>query len=57
MKALVGVMLFSLGTFWTGEGLGVVWWTGDATLFAIAGFYAVLAALTVRLVRARQAPA
>ncbi|MDQ2993223.1 MAG: hypothetical protein M3R30_10455, partial [Candidatus Eremiobacteraeota bacterium] len=25
MKAIVGLMLLSLGTFWTGEGLGLVW--------------------------------
>jgi uncharacterized membrane protein len=57
MKALVGVMLFSLGTFWTGEGLGVVWWAGDATLFAIAGINAALAALIVLLLRLRAASA
>jgi uncharacterized membrane protein len=32
LKSIVGVMLLSLGTFWTGEGIGVQWWFGDATL-------------------------
>jgi uncharacterized membrane protein len=57
LKALVGVMLFALGTFWTGEGLGVEWWLGDATLFAIAGAYAAGAALLVALLRLRRATA
>ena len=49
MKALVGVMLLSLGTFWTGEALGVEWWTGNAaTLFAIAGAYAAVAGASLR---------
>lgn len=47
LKALVGVMLFALGTFWTGEALGIKWWAGDATLFAIAGAYAAAGAIAV----------
>jgi len=53
MKAVVGVMLFSLGTFWTGEGIGIAWWLGDATLFAIAALYVVLAAAIVAALRLR----
>lgn len=55
MKALVGVMLFALGTFWTGEGLGIVWWFGDATLFAIAAACAVVAAAATGALRAKAA--
>ena len=55
LKALVGVMLFSLGTFWLGEGLGVRWWAGDATLFILAGTYAFAAALAVAVLRATKA--
>lgn len=55
MKALVGVMLVSLGTFWTGEALGLAWWCGDAALFLIAVAYALVAALTVLALR-RLAP-
>ncbi len=51
LKALVGVMLFALGTFWTGDALGIAWWAGDATLFAIAGAYALAAAATVAALR------
>jgi len=40
IKAIVGLMLLSLGTLWTGEGLGIVWWFGDATLFSLILLYA-----------------
>jgi len=40
IKAIVGLMLLSLGTFWTGEGLGIAWWFGDATLFSLVVLYA-----------------
>lgn len=51
MKALVGVMLLALGTFWLGEALGVAWWAGDATLFAIAAGFAIVAAAAVFALR------
>lgn len=51
MKALVGLMLLSLGTFWTGEGLGITWWLGDVTLFAITAAYAVVALALTRMLR------
>jgi uncharacterized membrane protein len=51
MKALVGVMLVSIGTFWTGEALGFAWWGGDATLFAIAAAYAAVAAAATLVLR------
>ena len=56
MKALVGLMLLSLGTFWMGEGLGMQWWFGDATLFAITLLYAVVA-LTMTTVLRERVPA
>ena len=56
MKALVGVMLLALGTFWTGEALGVAWWAGDATLFLLGGAYALTAWAAV-LFRRRRVPA
>lgn len=43
MGFIVGVMLLSFGTFWSGEGLGVVWWAGEATLAWIIGLYAIWA--------------
>jgi Ca2+/H+ antiporter, TMEM165/GDT1 family len=51
MKALVGIMLVSLGTFWTGEALGVEWWAGNAALFALAGAYAAAAAIVTLVLR------
>ncbi|HEY1653753.1 MAG TPA: hypothetical protein VGF86_01415 [Candidatus Tumulicola sp.] len=57
LKALVGVMLFALGTFWTGEALGIAWPAGDATLFAIAAAYALAAAAIVAAMRLVDAPA
>jgi uncharacterized membrane protein len=43
LKSVVGVMLLSLGTLWTGDGAHLRWWLGDATLFAFIGGYLVLA--------------
>ncbi len=45
IKAIVGMMLLSLGTLWAGEGLGLTWWAGDATLFWLIALYAAVAAL------------
>lgn len=55
LKALVGVMLLALGTFWSGEALGIAWWSGDATLFMLAGAYALTALGAVALQRRRAA--
>jgi Ca2+/H+ antiporter, TMEM165/GDT1 family len=43
LKAVVGVMLVSYGTFWTGEGIGVHWPGSDATLLVLAAAYGVVA--------------
>lgn len=51
MKALVGLMLLSLGTFWTGEGLGITWWFGDVTLFVITAAYAAVSLALTRMLR------
>jgi uncharacterized membrane protein len=45
IKTVVGVMLLSLGTLWTGEGLGLQWWAGDATLFWFVAIYLAGAAV------------
>jgi Ca2+/H+ antiporter, TMEM165/GDT1 family len=55
LKAVVGVMLLSLGTFWTGEGLHIVWPLGDATLFAFVAGYVVLSAALIGIRRASPA--
>jgi Ca2+/H+ antiporter, TMEM165/GDT1 family len=52
LKAIVSVMLLSLGTFWAGEGLGMHWPWGDATILAlIAGITLAGAALIGGIVR------
>jgi uncharacterized membrane protein len=53
MKAIVGVMLVSLGTYWAGEGLHIRWWFGDAMILVLVAAYALIAAsFTVALRRA-----
>jgi uncharacterized membrane protein len=42
MKTVVGVMLVSFGTFWTGEGLGVRWPGSDLAILVLVGAYAVV---------------
>jgi uncharacterized membrane protein len=55
LKFVVGVMLVAFGTFWLGEGLGLAWPLGDATLLLLAATYAVVALVLSRLL-ARHAP-
>lgn len=57
MKAAVGTMLLTLGTFWTGEGLGVTWWSGDATLLQILAIYVAVAYVLTMSLRSRRAHA
>jgi uncharacterized membrane protein len=42
MKTVVGVMLVSFGTFWTGEGLGVRWPGSDLAILVLVGAYALV---------------
>ncbi len=51
MGFVVGVMLCSFGTFWSGEGLGLTWWSGDSALVWIVGAYAIAAFLLIPLLR------
>ena len=54
----VGIMLLTFGTFWSGEGLGVGWWSGDATLLWIGGGYLLVSGALIAAFRSRQvAPA
>ena len=43
MKMVVGVMLLSYGTFWSGEGLGIRWPGADAMLFGFVALYGAFA--------------
>ncbi len=52
LKGVVGVMLLSLGTFWTGEGAHIVWPLEDGTLFALIAGYAVLSLALIGVQRA-----
>jgi uncharacterized membrane protein len=52
MGFVVGVMLLTFGTYWSGEGLGILWWAGDATLAWIAATYAGTALLLIAAQRA-----
>lgn len=47
MGFIVGIMLLSFGTFWSGEGIGLRWWEGEATLLWIVGFYLACALLLI----------
>lgn len=47
MGFIVGIMLLSFGTFWSGEGFGLHWWQGEGTLLWIVGFYLACALLLV----------
>lgn len=51
MKYVVGIMLTSFGTFFTGEGLGVTWPGDDAAILALIVVYATASLLLVQLLR------
>ena len=51
MKFVVGIMLVSFGTFWTGEGLGAHWPGDDIALPVLVALYGLAAWLSVALVR------
>jgi uncharacterized membrane protein len=55
MKFVVGIMLVSFGTYWSGEGLGILWRLGDATLFVIVAVYVAASLALVALLRRRSA--
>ncbi|WP_063619632.1 hypothetical protein [Paraburkholderia mimosarum] len=39
LKYAVGILLCAFGTFWTGEGLGLDWPSGDVAILGFAGGY------------------
>lgn len=55
MKFVVGIMLTSFGTLWTGEGLGVQWWHDDFFIpVLIVGYVAASVVLIYMLKSSRQ---
>jgi uncharacterized membrane protein len=51
MGFIVGIMLLSFGTFWSGEGLGLQWWAGEATLAWIVAIYTLASFALIALWR------
>jgi uncharacterized membrane protein len=45
LKMLVGILLVSFGSFWSGEGLGVHWPGSDLAILVLVAVYAAIAAL------------
>ncbi len=54
IKFVVALMLMSFGTFWGGEGVGVDWAASDVSIFGLLAFYALMAYLTVALLKSRR---
>lgn len=55
MGFIVGVMLLSFGTFWSGEGLGLQWWAGEATLAWLVAIYTLVSLVLIAVWRKRVA--
>ncbi|HET7266511.1 MAG TPA: hypothetical protein VFJ15_00215 [Oleiagrimonas sp.] len=53
LKFVVGVLLSAFGTFWTGEGLGVLWPGGDWAIGGLVAGYLIVACVAVALCRQR----
>ncbi len=51
LKFIVGIMLTTFGTFWAGEGFGVVWPFSDAFLLVLAAIYLASSFLLVMWLR------
>jgi uncharacterized membrane protein len=51
LKFVVGIMLTSFGTFWSGEGLGIVWWDADWSLPPIVAAYVLVSGVTILVAR------
>lgn len=60
LKFIVGVLLSGFGAFWAGEGLGLVWPGGDASIAGLLAGFLAIALICVRLcagAAARRSPA
>ena len=54
LKFAVGVLLTTFGTFWGAESAGVDWPGGDAALVGVLAFVIAMAAIQVRVLKARR---
>lgn len=55
LKYVVGLMLVSFGTFWSGEGLGFNWPASDLSLLGLVIGYAILSWMLVMWLRSQRA--
>jgi uncharacterized membrane protein len=53
LQLVVGTLLTTFGTFWSLEGLGVAWPSGDLSILPLLAFYAVIALFYTRIERWR----
>lgn len=53
LKLGAGVMLMAFGTFWLGEGAGVVWPLGDFALLVLIGLYGLICFFAIRYLRTK----
>ncbi|MGO9388549.1 MAG: COG4280 domain-containing protein [Methanobacterium sp.] len=52
-KFVVGIMLVTFGTFWSGEGFGVTWPLSDLFLLVLVAFYLLLSLILIRWINRR----
>ncbi len=53
-KFMVGIMLLTFGTFWSGEGIGIQWPFSDLFLLVLVAFYLLLSLVLIRWIRQRK---
>src|SRR2546425_9552466 len=56
MKFCVGLLLFTFGTFWGAEGIGIEWKLGDGMLLVLLAIYSAAAWALVQVLRRRTVP-
>jgi len=54
LKFIVGIMLTTFGTFWSGESFGITWPFSDLFLLMLAALYLVASALLITAIKRRK---
>jgi uncharacterized membrane protein len=54
LKFIVGIMLTTFGTFWSGESFGITWPFSDLFLLLLAALYLVASALLITAIKGRK---